>query len=111
MLTDVKNSLPGNAEVNVLSGGIVSKFKGNSGKVYSDRVSCYTAEQIEQIFHAVLTRSQSSRGRRTSNAHFLTLSSLAERFPPLLWSMYVIHGKAISAAAKDLVTRLKPSPC
>lgn len=93
----------GKAQVEAKNGKFVSTFRGNSGKAYCDTGTLYSTNEVEAVFELVLRPSQSVRGRRKSNGHLLTLQSLSERFPPLLWSLYVMYGKQVSTKTAAMV--------
>jgi len=88
-------------------------FTGNNRKTYTDRCRAYAREQIIRIFRAILSYNQTASRRRASSArHLLTAAKLAERYPPLLWSIYRSEGgsadvkscKRVEAMVAALVT-------
>ena len=100
-------SSAGKAKVDVCDGQFVANFCGNSGKSYCDKGELYNAQQCEAVMEVVLRPNKSSRGRRRSNANLLSLQSLSERHPPMLWSLYVIHGRSVASVIQEIVKRLE----
>mmetsp|Transcript_13602 Transcript_13602/g.21249 ORF Transcript_13602/g.21249 Transcript_13602/m.21249 type:complete len:253 (+) Transcript_13602:1-759(+) len=86
-------------------------FKGtNKKKVYEEKCPVYSVLQIQEVIRAVLTYNQSSSRRKASSGkHLITIQGLAERMPPLLWSMYKEYGKGTETKLRELVDEAEGS--
>lgn len=64
-----------------------------SGKEYQEECPLYSMEQIREVFYQVVMKRTTRRRRAAAamNESIFTVSEIASRSPPILWSIY--HGE------------------
>lgn len=69
-----------------------------SGKEYQEECPLYSTKQIREVFYQVVLKRTTRRRRATAalNESIFTVSEIASRSPPILWSIY--HGEHTAVA-------------